>query len=86
MTNKEINPVIANKMMDELKEIFYTVKDEEVKELSRAEIDAIIRSMYNLRSPCKLIFHFSNSGIVPEISIKGEAAIKLLTDKKIQKG
>jgi len=80
--SKEINPLLALKMHDKA-EVLFNVKDKEVSHLTRVEIDEIIRSMYDMRTTGKLILHYTGTGIVPEIILKGEAAIKFLTEKKV---
>ena len=81
--SKEINPLLALKMHDKAEVLFNVKKDSEVSHLTRAEIDEIIRSMYDMRTTGKLIFHYTGTGIVPEVILKGEAAIKFLTEKKV---
>lgn len=83
MNNKEVNPLLAIKIVDEAEKYILNVDDREVKDLTRAEISEIIHSMYASRSTGKLIFHFTGTGIVPELQIKGNAVVKLLTEKKV---
>jgi len=79
----KVNPLLAKKMVDNAG-VLFTVKDEEIKHLDRSVVDEIIRSMYDNKTTGKLIFNFDGQGnAVPELILKGDAVIKLLTEKKV---
>lgn len=77
----EINPLLAKKITDDFQGWMQRCGQDnpDLSHLSRAEIDEVIRSMYEMRTTGKLIFHYTGTGgIVPELQVKGEAVIKIL--------